>query len=191
MTSLNSVWAGVGYSVGGEIVVGHDHTEGWMMCLGDPIDNRRCFTLSIDTNSLGLGLGGSVSGIVLLGFNITNQFDVPGTDQGFDFSLDLGPKAFSAKFLKYLNDVPDVAKFAAKSSKRDYFVKNSYQAAKELQDALGQMPDGTKLLSDAHKSAQGKPCLMRLPLGTGLRVSLRYEISVIDVKTWHQSLSVI
>jgi hypothetical protein len=175
------MWIGAAFEVGGEIVVGLNTTVGCLFRKGAP-GHLEYIKFMTEHTSLGIGLGGSASLSLLLGFNIQTEWDVDGADSGFDYSLDLAVSGAS----KYLRSIPDYLQFMYQFQKG--LGKGLYIAGKALElvekyDKVAMVADNViRNAKGAFDAAGGKPAIISIPVGTGLRFSVNYKVSVTDVQ---------
>ena len=184
---IPGVWAGIGYEVGGEIVVGTSYGRGTIFCLSDPDKTVRVCTFAQRSVSLGLGLGGAYSPSFIFGFNIGQPSDVDGAASQFDFSLDTG-LASDGVIGKYIRDIPDYLMFwhqFEEGIRRHLFSAGKAMALANNYKVLKQVAANQAGLRDL---SGGKPALIVVPLpvgGAGLRVSVRYKLTTTDVLGWN------
>jgi len=120
---LKDVWAGVAKSYSGDLfVVGAHDLTGKVYNLGDPDKNIRNAIININGYKLGVGLGGSVSGVFVLAHGYRTAQEMNGVSGGWDFDLAIVSKL--SDFLKGLKGLGQVIDTMEKYKKMTALTQN-------------------------------------------------------------------
>lgn len=127
-SALKRVWAGLGKSHSGDVVVvgAHDLT-GKIYCLGDEYPNVKNAWINVNGYKFGLGLGGSISANFIIAHGYDTAPEMRGVAGEWDFDVALGPKL--ADFLKGVRTLGKAVDSLEKFQKARYLTEQAIKNA--------------------------------------------------------------
>ena len=170
------IWFGVSYSVGGEILLGQDTSQGIIFSSGSNINELRFIEYMSVSTSAGLGLGGSGSMNLVVVTNVDTEDQITqcfSNEYEWDYSLDMVISGASKHLLSIPQQMNKLHRLKGTLGPGMNLARKSANLVQyygDLKDA-GEAALGS--VKGALNSAQGKPTLIEIPLGAGMRVSLK------------------
>lgn len=188
---VGTLWVGVGFETGGEIVVGAGQQQGALLCYGDalrtPRLTRYC-TIEQQSLTLGAGLGGSGGLTFLVGLNASDpqSFGQP-VDWSIDFSLDMGIGGL-AKYIRTIPEAVELAAIGAKFNKTGLGIAEALTKYEKNRRLVKDVADGLiKNHGSLLDTLGSKAGIISLPMplsNYGMRLSLKTKWEGTIVTSW-------
>lgn len=172
------LWVGASFHVGGEILLGKDSSAGILFRSGAEPGDLRFIRYGTESFSAGIGLGGSSSLNLVIATNIDTEDQISKCFDGdfkFDYSLEMVISAAS----KYLLSIPQQLNKIHRMQGALGPGMNLLRKSANLLNHYGDIKDAAEAawgaVNGASQTAKGKPTLIEIPVGLGMRVSAKMK----------------